>query len=133
MKAMKYVTTIHSFGTQSISLVFVVKGEQYAAFDAARGPAAEALDAFIAEEMEALTAAATEKQTAAQEVMDYLSENFTRYMQELLEHAYHGHTQEERDDLVAYALLGSGDPTPMTVLLGDVSKLNSQLVNAMAA
>jgi hypothetical protein len=54
-----------------------------------------------------------------------LTQNFTRYLNELLAHALEDQSEAERDELVATAL---GDKSSF---LGDVMHLNTELMEAM--
>ena len=67
----------------------------------------------------ALEAAFDEKNAAATEVHTYLTENFTRYLDELLTHVFEGASEAERDDLMAAAITEKDD------FFTEVMKLNT--------
>ena len=69
----------------------------------------------------ALEAAFDEKNAAATEVHTYLTENFTRYLDELLTHVFEGASEAERDDLMAVAI-SNKDP-----FFSSVMDMNRQL------
>jgi hypothetical protein len=75
------------------------------AFEDARDPAEAQLDGKITTELLSLEAAFDEKNAAATEVHTYLTENFTRYLDELLTHVFEGASEAERDDLMAVAIV----------------------------
>ena len=56
-----------------------------------------------------------------------MTENYTRYLDELLSHVFEGASEAERDDLIAAAL----DGTMREDFLADVMELNTELMQAM--
>ena len=97
------------------------------AFASAKGPAEGDLDSLIDEKLEALESAFEAKNEDAMEVHTYLTNNYARYLQELLEHILEGSTMEDREYLLATAL----DPDTKTPFLSEVLDLNNQLQSAM--
>ena len=103
------------------------KEEAEDAFYNAKGPAARELDDFIRSQEDALEEAFTEKNDAAMEVYKYLTDNYTRYLNELLGHIFEGATEDDRDDLIATALKAD----LKDAFLADVVDLNGQLLAQM--
>jgi hypothetical protein len=97
------------------------------AFANAKGPAAGDLDTVIEEKMTALEEAFEAKSEDATEVHTYLTNNYARYLQELLAHILDGSSEEDREYLLATAL----DPDTKTPFLSEVLDLNNSLVSAM--
>jgi hypothetical protein len=97
------------------------------AFGDAKDPAEADLDGLIEEQLEALDAAFEAKKEDATEVHTYLTDNYARYLQELLAHILDGATPAEQDYLLATAL----DPEVKGPFLTDVMQLNMSLSDAM--
>lgn len=70
-------------------------------------------------ELSTLELAFDEKNAAAAEVHTYLTDNFTRYLDELLSHVFEGASEAERDDLMYAAILTKDS------FFDDVMKLNT--------
>ena len=85
------------------------------------------MDAIIGEKIAALDGAFIDKTENATEVYTYLTNNYTRYLQELLDHILDGSTPDDRDFILATAL----DPDTKTPFLSDVLDLNNSLQSAM--
>jgi hypothetical protein len=86
-----------------------------------------ALQEEITLKLEELEEAAQEKNDAATEVHTYLTENYTRYLNELLAHIFEGSAEADRDTLIATAL----KPFLHDAFLADVLRLNTELMEAM--
>lgn len=99
------------------------------AFTGASNPAENELDTFIDGKLEDLDEAYTAKNEAAMEVHNYLTDNFTRYFEELLAHILQGASEAERDVLIAEAINQRDNNEPF--FLDQVADLNTKLSNAM--
>ena len=89
--------------------------------------AADELEHFIDNKLEELMTTFDDKMEKSDEVATYLSENFTRYLYELFEHALHGASDHEIDGLVATAIASANkDP-----FLAEVLDLNMQFTEAI--
>ena len=97
------------------------------AFANAKGPAEGDLDTVIEEKLTALEEAFEAKNEDATEVHTYLTNNYARYLQELLAHILDGSSEEDREYLLATAL----DPDTKTPFLSEVLDLNNSLQSAM--
>jgi len=104
------------------------KAEALEAYSNAKKAAVKALMALIDIKVDELEDAANEKNEAATEVHTYLTENYTRYLNELLEHIFEGSAEADRDVLIATAL----KPKLQNAFLGEVLSLNNELSEAMA-
>jgi hypothetical protein len=97
------------------------------AFSGAKGPAETDLDRVIEEKIDALDKAFDAKNEDATEVHTYLTNNYARYLQELLAHILDGSSEEDREYLLATAL----DPDTKTPCFSEVFDLNDSLQSAM--
>jgi phage gp36-like protein len=104
------------------------KADALEAYGKAKKQAIKALIALIDVKMDELADAAQEKNDAATEVHTYLTENYTRYLNELLEHIFEGSAEADRDVLIARAL----DPDVQKDFLDEVLRFNKELMEAMA-
>ena len=99
------------------------KGEALEAYGEAKKHAIKALMALIDVKMDELADAAQEKNDAASEVHTYLEDNYTRYLNELLEHIFEGSAEADRDVLIATAL----KPRLQNAFLDEVLRFNGEL------
>jgi len=98
------------------------------AFHGAKDPAEADLDGLVDETLEALEAAFEAKNEDAMEVHTYLTQNYARYLQELLAHILEGSDMADRDYLLSTAL----DSDIKNPFLSEVLILNNGLQKAMS-
>lgn len=121
------LATVQSAASAATAGLETEREEALEAFQAAKDPAEADLDVTIEDQLEALTSAFDDKLESAEEVHEYLMQNYVRYLQELLEHILEDSTMDERDYLLGTALK-SEFKTPF---LSEVQILNQSLQRAM--
>ena len=102
---MRQLAKVQSATAATITALNNERDEGNQAFSDAKGPALADLEAHVKEEMDALDIAFDAKTENATEVHTYLTNNFTRYLTELLSHILtDAANEDDRDFIVATAI-----------------------------